>query len=123
MTALTGSGLKPGPDGTVRGTVGGFVGWLKLSGLAVVEIDGEWYLQATAGGGAAQWVQRIEVVANQQASWVLLEPVIQDSLTVTRNGQVLSPGIDFNRAGQTITFLGAHVPQTGDVLRIHHQTP
>jgi hypothetical protein len=38
------------------------------------------------------------------------------SLTVFRNGLLMSAGVDYTLAGTTITFASASVPQTGDLL-------
>lgn len=39
------------------------------------------------------------------------------SLTVVRNGLVLSVGNDFNLSGTTITFVAGAIPQVGDTIR------
>ncbi len=43
-------------------------------------------------------------------------PAPSASLILSRNGMVMTAGIDFTLSGSTITFLSASVPQTGDGL-------
>ena len=123
-TTLPISQVRPGPEDCIFLTYQGLTGCLPFEGLEIVLIDGKLTLRPIGGGAAApSWIDRIEVVANQQASWVLLNPIVPGSLTITHAGQTLSLGEDYTLSGQTVTFLGVHVPQVDDVVRFHYQTP
>jgi hypothetical protein len=36
---------------------------------------------------------------------------------IVRNGMVLTPSVDYNQSGTTITFTGGNAPLTGDTLK------
>jgi hypothetical protein len=108
-TLLSVRQIQPCPTSCILASVAGTIEWV----------------EGTVGGGgsAPSWVQRVELVTAPKADWVLLNAIAPGSLDVVRNGSVLSPGVDFNLSGRTVSFLGVHVPQPGDVLRFKYQTP
>lgn len=123
-TLLSPAQVRPGPVDSVFVTASGLTGWVKLGDHKIEMVAGELVFSNTGGGsGGASWVQRIELVGSPLADWVLLNPVVADSLDVVRNGLTLSPGLDYNLTGNTVSFLGGQVPQTGNVLRFKYQTP
>ena len=48
-------------------------------------------------------------------------PSPASSLTLFRNGLLLTAGVDFNLSGSTITFLGGAIPQSGDLLEAFYR--
>jgi hypothetical protein len=48
-------------------------------------------------------------------------PVAPSTLTVYRNGVLLSNGVDYNVSGANITFIGSQVPQSNDVLQTYYR--
>jgi len=123
-TLLTGSQIRPCVGVCVLMTDRGMSGWVEIdpTSLQVVEVGGRRVLQASgAGTPSLAWIQRVEEVTAARADWVLLDAVVAGSLDVSRNGLVMSPGVDFMLTGLTVSFLGAQVPQAGDVLRFKYQ--
>jgi len=109
-TLLSVRQIRPCPTSCVLASIAGTIQWV----------------EGTVGGGggsAPAWVQRVELVSAPKADWVLLNAIVPGSLDVISNGSVLSPGVDFNLNGTTVSFLGVHVPTGGDVLRFKYQTP
>ena len=124
-TLLAPAQVRPGPVDSVFVTSSGLTGWVKLGDHEIVMDGGELVFSNIGGpgGSAPSWVQRVELVTAQAADWVLLKPIVPDSLDVVLNGSTLSHGgVDYNLNGTTVSFLG-HVPQPGDVLRFKYQTP
>ncbi len=123
-TLLAPAQVRPGPVDSVFVTSSGLTGWVKLGDHEIEMVGGELVFSNIGGlgGSAPSWVQRVELVTAPKADWVLLNATVPGSLDVIRNGSTLSPGVDFNLNGTTVSFLG-HVPQPGDVLRFKYQTP
>jgi len=122
-TQLNGSQILPCPGDCVMISYRGLTGWGKVgpgTGLEIADVDGQLLLLVT-GAAPAVWVKRAEVVLRPQASWVLMNPPITGSLSISRNGLNLVPGEDWEIAGQTVTFLGGNIPREGDVLDFHYQ--
>jgi hypothetical protein len=49
-------------------------------------------------------------------------PTPASSLQLYRNGLMMRSGLDYNLSGQTISFLAASLPQTGDALLANYRT-
>ncbi len=123
-TLLAPAQVRPGPIDSVFVTSSGLTGWVKLGDHEIVMVSGELVFSNTGGvgGSAPSWVQRVELVTSMTADWVLLKPVVPFSLDVIRNGLTLSPGVDFNLTGNTVSFVGS-VPAPGERVRFKYQTP
>jgi hypothetical protein len=95
-----------------------------------VRVDGSASPCSTGdGGGVGSGVGFVDgeiptgSVNSSNATFTLASmPAPAASLLLYRNGLLMRSGLDYNLSGQTITFLTASLPQTGDALLASYRT-
>jgi len=107
--------LNPGTDFTVSGNVitlaGGstpLVGDTILTSYRTAGLAGVTFVDAETPGGTANGSNTTFTLANV--------PNPPTSVALYRNGVLMASGVDYALNGQTITFVAASAPQTGDTL-------
>lgn len=74
-----------------------------------------------AGGSMVRDTMTGSVNGSNRVFTLAASPSPSDSLMIYRNGILQRPGVDFDRAGTTVTFLVAATPQVGDLLESRYQ--
>ena len=124
LRALKGQGYSPsraaviGPAGALEGAAGELTDCIRVNGTAgacgsagVSEIE---FVDAEVPAGA--------IDGSNGAFTLAGGPSPAPSLMLFRNGLLQRQGLDYNLSGAAIAFVGAAIPQPGDVLLAFYRT-